>query len=337
MKKKILSTVFVLSVCIMTACGNTKTETNTTTDTTVAETVTESEKETTPETDADVEETVAEPEETKETEPEETPVAEEPEETKDSKDDKKTPDKKDDKKREETKPAETKTDDKKDTGKNNGGNSGSGNGSGSGTTPANPGTTPKPTPVNPTPSPKPTPTPTPAVCSHTWDAGTVTVKATCSKEGTKTYTCTKCKETKTESIAKTNHDFELKQANELCHVETCQKMGCYAKQCKNCGYIETYVDTPMLFHNRDDVRRNEATCGQNGKVEYYCTMCHGKQGEEILPATGQHTWVTVVLQDWTWNESCEWYERILEEKCSVCGTGATGHQNGSWWVETKTD
>ena len=325
MKKKILSTVFVLSVCIMTACGNTKTETNTTPDTTVAEIVTESEEETTPETDADVEETVAEPEETKETEPEETPVAEEPEETKDSKDDKKTPDKKDDKKQEETKPAETKTDDKKDTGKNNGGNSGSGNGSGSGTTP-------KPTPVNPTPSPKPTPTPTPAVCSHTWDAGTVTVKATCSKEGTKTYTCTKCKETKTESIAKTEHDFELKQANELCHVETCQKMGCYAKQCKNCGYIETYVDTPMLSHNRDDVRRYEATCGQNGKVEYYCTMCHGKQGEEILPATGQHTWVTVVLQDWTWNESCEWYERLLAEQCSVCSCG----KDHEWW-ETKTE
>ena len=330
MKKKILSTVFVLSVCIMTACGNTKTETNTTPDTTVAETVTESEEETTPETDADVEETVAELEETKETEQEETPVAEELEETKDSKDDKKTPDKKDDKKQEETKPAETKTDDKKDTGKNNGGNSGSGNGSGSGTTP-------KPTPVNPTPSPKPTPTPTPAVCSHTWDAGTVTVKATCSKEGTKTYTCTKCKETKTESIAKTNHDFELKQANELCHVETCQKMGCYAKQCKNCGYIETYVDTPMLSHNRDDVRRNEATCGQNGKVEYYCTMCHGKQGEEILPATGQHTWTIRVLQDWTWDEDNERYERKLEELCSVCGQGATGHQGGSWWWETKTE
>ena len=333
MKKKILSTVFVLSVCIMTACGNTKTETNTTPDTTVAETVTESEEETTPETDADVEETVAEPEETKETEPEETPVAEEPEETKDSKDDKKTPDKKDDKKREETKPAETKTDDKKDTGKNNGGNSGSGNGSGSGTTPANPGTTPKPTPVNPTPTPKPTPTPTPAVCSHTWDAGTVTVKATCSKEGTKTYTCTKCKETKTESIAKTEHEYELQITNELCRTATCTRTGGCEKVCKVCGYHSgQYVSTPMLPHNRDDVRRNEATCGQNGKVEYYCTMCHGKQGEEILPATGQHTWVTVVLQDWTWNESCEWYERLLAEQCSVCHSG----KNHEWW-ETKTE
>lgn len=327
MKKKILSTVFVLSVCIMTACGNTKTETNTTPNTTVAETVAESEEETTPETDADVEETVTEPEETKETEPEETPVAEEPEETKDSKDDKKTPDKKDDKKQEETKPTETKTDDKKDTGKNNGGNN-SGNGSGSGTTPANPGTTPKPTP-----SPKPTPTPTPAVCSHTWDAGTVTVKATCSKEGTKTYTCTKCNETKTESIAKTEHEYELQLTDNLCRPATCTENGGYEKVCKICGSRSgQYVSTPMIPHNRDDVRRYEATCGQNGKVEYYCTMCHGKQGEEILPATGQHTWVTVVLKDWTWNESCEWYERLLAEQCSVCSCG----KDHEWW-ETKTE
>lgn len=332
MKKKILSTVFVLSVCIMTACGNTKTETNTTSNTTVAETVVESEEETTPKTDADVEETVAEPEEAKETEPEETPEVKEPEETKDSKDDKKTPDKKDDKKQEETKPAETKTNDKKDTGKNNGGN-----GSGSGTTPANPGTTPKPTPVNPTPSPKPTPTPTPAVCSHTWDAGTVTVKATCSKEGTKTYTCTKCNETKTESIAKTEHEYELQLTDNLCRPATCTENGGYEKVCKICGSRSgQYVSTPMIPHNRDDVRRYEATCGQNGKVEYYCTMCHGKQGEEILPATGQHTWVTVVLQDWTWNDDNDRYERILSERCGICGQGATGHQCGDWWYEYKT-
>lgn len=329
MKKKILSTVFVLSVCIMTACGNTKTETNTTPDTTVAETVAESEEETTPETDADVEETVTEPEETKETEPEETPVAEEPEETKDSKDDKKTPDKKDDKKQEETKPAETKTDDKKDTGKNNGGNSGSGSGNGSGTTPSNPGTT----PANPTPSPKPTPTPAPTVCSHTWDAGTVTVKATCSKEGTKTYTCTKCKETKTESIAKTEHEYELQITNELCRTATCTRTGGCEKVCKVCGYHSgQYVSTPMLSHNRDDIRREEATCGQNGKIEYYCTMCHGKQGEEILPATGQHTWTTVVLQDWTWDNDNEWYKRLLAEQCSVCHSG----KDHEWW-EYKTE
>lgn len=323
MKKKILSTVFVLSVCIMTACGNTKTETNTTPNTTVAETVAESEEETTPETDTD--ETVAEPEETKETEPEETLEVKEPEETKDSKDDKKTPDKKDDKKQEETKPAETKTDDKKDTGKNNGGNN-SGNSSGSGTTP-------KPTPVNPTPSPKPTPTPTPAVCSHTWDAGTVTVKATCSKEGTKTYTCTKCNETKTESIAKTEHEYELQLTDNLCRPATCTENGGYEKVCKICGSRSgQYVSTPMIPHNRDDVRRYEATCGQNGKVEYYCTMCHGKQGEEILPATGQHTWVTVVLQDWTWDTDNEWYKRLLAEQCSVCSCG----KDHEWW-EYKTE
>ncbi|MCH5321149.1 MAG: hypothetical protein J1E36_05260, partial [Eubacterium sp.] len=45
----------------------------------------------------------------------------------------------------------------------------------------------------------------PLVCkgnNHTWDDGKITKKATKSANGTKTYTCTKCGETKTETIAK---------------------------------------------------------------------------------------------------------------------------------------
>ena len=38
--------------------------------------------------------------------------------------------------------------------------------------------------------------------NHTWDSGKVTKEATCKEEGVKTYTCTVCKETKTEAIAK---------------------------------------------------------------------------------------------------------------------------------------
>ncbi|MEG1779642.1 MAG: hypothetical protein RR263_06015, partial [Oscillospiraceae bacterium] len=37
---------------------------------------------------------------------------------------------------------------------------------------------------------------------HTWDDGVVTTKPTAANEGVKTYTCTVCGETKTESIAK---------------------------------------------------------------------------------------------------------------------------------------
>lgn len=42
----------------------------------------------------------------------------------------------------------------------------------------------------------------PATGKHSWDNGVVTEKATTAKEGIKTYTCTVCKATKTEKIAK---------------------------------------------------------------------------------------------------------------------------------------
>lgn len=44
----------------------------------------------------------------------------------------------------------------------------------------------------------------PATGNHSWDNGVVTEKATTEKEGIKTYTCTVCKATKTEKIAKLN-------------------------------------------------------------------------------------------------------------------------------------
>lgn len=45
----------------------------------------------------------------------------------------------------------------------------------------------------------------PAECSHVWDSGVVTTDSTCTAEGVKTYTCTKCNATKTEKINKKNH------------------------------------------------------------------------------------------------------------------------------------
>lgn len=47
-----------------------------------------------------------------------------------------------------------------------------------------------------------TPIAIPATGNHSWDNGVVTEKATTGKEGIKTYTCTVCKATKTEKIAK---------------------------------------------------------------------------------------------------------------------------------------
>ena len=40
---------------------------------------------------------------------------------------------------------------------------------------------------------------------HSWDNGKVTKAVTCTAAGTKTYTCTRCKKTRTETIAAAGH------------------------------------------------------------------------------------------------------------------------------------
>ena len=45
-------------------------------------------------------------------------------------------------------------------------------------------------------------------CSHTWDNGTVTTPATCTVAGVRTFTCSVCKETKTEDIPASGHQWE---------------------------------------------------------------------------------------------------------------------------------
>lgn len=43
---------------------------------------------------------------------------------------------------------------------------------------------------------------------HTWNEGEITTEATCTTDGLKTYTCTGCGETKTESIPKLGHTWD---------------------------------------------------------------------------------------------------------------------------------
>ena len=46
---------------------------------------------------------------------------------------------------------------------------------------------------------------TPRPCDHAWGEGVVTTQPTCTQAGVKTYTCSKCNETKTEEIAPLGH------------------------------------------------------------------------------------------------------------------------------------
>ena len=124
--------------------------------------------------------------------------------------------------------------------------------------------------------------------AHTWDAGKITQEATCAKTGIKTYTCTVCKTTKTESVSATgNHkNTELRNAKEA----TCTAEGYTGDTyCKDCGAkLQTGKAIAKKSHTWDAGKiTQEATCAKTGIKTYTCTVCKTTKTEEV-PATGVH-------------------------------------------------
>ncbi len=55
-------------------------------------------------------------------------------------------------------------------------------------------------------------------CEHEYDNGVITKKPTCTEEGEKTFTCSLCEETKTESVAK-SHIHIRKRLQKTLHLK----------------------------------------------------------------------------------------------------------------------
>ena len=105
---------------------------------------------------------------------------------------------------------------------------------------------------------------------HTYDDGVVTKKATCTEAGVKTYTCTKCHDTKTEAIEALGHDYgEAKITTE----PTCTKDGVKSYICKRCGDVKTEV-LPATGHTYDEGKiTKEPTETEEGMLVRTCTRC----------------------------------------------------------------
>lgn len=75
--------------------------------------------------------------------------------------------------------------------------------------------------------------------THSYDEGTVTREATCTEDGTMTYTCTICGATYEEVIAATGHDYEA-----VVTEPTATEKGYTTYTCKHCGdrYVSDYTD-----------------------------------------------------------------------------------------------
>ena len=131
---------------------------------------------------------------------------------------------------------------------------------------------------------------------HAWDEGKVTKPATEAEDGVKTFTCTRCGETKTETIPKLTHEHSYKA---VVTAPTCTAKGYTTHTC-SCGdsYVDTYVDA--LGHAWDSgTVTKQPTATETGIRTYACTRCSATKTETI-PATGSVD-VTQMFTDVTKN------------------------------------
>ncbi|MCJ7862144.1 MULTISPECIES: leucine-rich repeat protein [unclassified Blautia] len=152
-----------------------------------------------------------------------------------------------------------------------------------------------------------------AALGHSWDGGKVTKVATCTTAGTKTYTCTRCKKTRTETIAATGH----KAVKDAAVAATCETAGkTEGSHCSVCGtVIKAQTTTAALGHSWDNGKVTKAaTCTTAGTKTYTCTRCK-KTRTETIAATGHKA-----VKDAAVAATCETAGKTEGSHCSVCGT-----------------
>lgn len=120
--------------------------------------------------------------------------------------------------------------------------------------------------------------------THSWESE-ITKEATCIEKGEITYKCTGCKETYTEGIPLTEHDWN---ATDFIPA-TCKNIALTTFTCSVCGEIDMFEDGDLLDHIY--IKTNdciEPTCENSGHYIYKCNVCEDTY-EEDVEALG-HDW-----------------------------------------------
>ena len=119
-----------------------------------------------------------------------------------------------------------------------------------------------------------------AKLAHTWDEGEVTTAPTCTKPGVRTYTCSVCKATRTETIKATGHlHTEIRNKKDASCTENGYTGDTYCKDCEELLKKGETVD--VLGHQWKETKRVEPSYTKDGQIIYLCNRC-GEQKTETL-------------------------------------------------------
>ena len=153
-------------------------------------------------------------------------------------------------------------------------------------------------------------------CDNHWNDGEITTEPTCIKEGIKTFTCTICGDTKTETISKAA-DKHLHSEIRDKKDATCKDEGYTGDTyCTDCGKKissgQTIAKTDNHNWNTGEITTSP-TCKDTGVKTFTCTIC-GNTKTETVKATGHSFGEYKVAKKPTATK-----DGLKSRTCTVCG------------------
>ena len=145
--------------------------------------------------------------------------------------------------------------------------------------------------------------------NHTWNNGVVTSAPTCSSSGVRTYTCTSCGTTKTETIATGGHNYIGTVT-----APTCTTQGYTTYTCSGCGnsYKDNYVRA--TGHSYSSIV-TKPTCTAQGYTTHTCSSCGISYKDAYVAAAG-HSWSEGICN--VCGAVCD-HSTTSNGTCSICG------------------
>ena len=146
------------------------------------------------------------------------------------------------------------------------------------------------------------------------DVEETTIEANCQDVEKKGYICKRCGELVVTTVGSDTNSANHAEPELLSTLRepTCDKSGVGKYKCKACG-VEYYsaIAAEHVWNEGEVIKA--ATCGENGKIKYTCTIHPDVTVEKPIPATGEHKWTEGIRP-----ATCTEPEKV-GTYCEICG------------------